>query len=380
MTDSVVPLRKMNVGIPNAESILNALPSPVLVIDENDDMVFVNLSGEHFFQGSAAHLTGRPLTAFLPADNPLFSLIQQVRNEHAMITEYGLTLESPRVGRHFMNVQASPCAEIDGYVILTFQERSIADKIDRQLTQRGTARSMTAMAAMLAHEVKNPMSGIRGAAQLLEQTAAEEDRPLTTLIRDEVDRVCDLVDRMNVFNDGVALKREPVNIHKVLTHVRKIADNGFGRHVRFVEKYDPSLPPVLGNRDQLIQIFLNLVKNAAESASKSGAEVILTTAYRHGVRFAVPGTNSRVHLPLMVSVQDNGEGVPEDLRPHLFDPFVSSKPKGSGLGLPVVAKIVDDHGGVIEMDSQPGRTIFRVMLPMSDSTDINVMANANRES
>ncbi len=160
------------------------------------------------------------------------------------------------------------------------------------------------------------------------------------------------------------LKREPVNIHVVMDRVRRLAQTGFGRHVRFVEIYDPSLPPVPGNHDQLVQVFLNLVKNACEAVTDKGGEVVLSTAYRHGLRFAVPGTEARVHLPLMVSVQDNGPGISDDLQRSLFDPFVTTKPKGSGLGLALVAKIIGDHGGVVEYDSEPRRTLFKVMLPM----------------
>ena len=218
---------------------------------------------------------------------------------------------------------------------------------------------------MLAHEVKNPLSGIRGAAQLLEQGVGEEDQQLTRLICDETDRICALVDRMEVFSDQRPLDREPVNAHKVLERVRQIAQNGFARNIRIIENYDPSLPHIDGNHDQLVQIFLNLVKNAAEAAHPSNGEIVLKTAYQHSVRFAVPGSTSRTHLPLVISVQDNGEGIPADLQDHLFDAFVTSKTNGSGLGLALVAKIVDDHGGVIEFDSQPGKTIFRVILPMS---------------
>jgi two-component system nitrogen regulation sensor histidine kinase GlnL len=250
-------------------------------------------------------------------------------------------------------------------VVLSLHERSIARKIDNQLTHRGAARSVVAMAAMLAHEVKNPLSGIRGAAQLLEENASEGDRMLTRLICDEADRIVALVDRMEVFTDGRPLEKTAVNIHGVLEHVRRVAQSGFGRAIRFIERYDPSLPPVLGNRDQLIQVFLNLVKNAAEACPEKGGEIVLSTAYQHGVRLAVPGSDSRVHLPLLISVQDNGDGIPEDLRANLFDPFVTTKMNGTGLGLALVAKIIGDHGGVIDFDSVPRRTIFKVSLPVA---------------
>jgi two-component system, NtrC family, nitrogen regulation sensor histidine kinase GlnL len=254
--------------------------------------------------------------------------------------------------------------------VIMLQQRTIADKMDRQLTHRGAARSVIALAAMLAHEIKNPLSGIRGAAQLLEQSANDEDRALTRLICDEADRIVKLVDRMEVFGDERPVEREPVNIHVVLDHVRRLAQSGFARHIRFVEDYDPSLPPVLANRDQLIQVFLNLVKNASEAlGDQSDAEIQLTTAFRPGVRLSLPGSKTRVSLPLEFCVKDNGPGVPEDLMPHLFDPFVTTKPTGSGLGLALAAKIIGDHGGIVECESQPRRTVFRMLMPKFTGDD-----------
>jgi two-component system, NtrC family, nitrogen regulation sensor histidine kinase GlnL len=349
----------------DASAVLGALPDPVLVVDAAGALLYANAAAEQFFDASTFTLLGAPLAELLPADSPVFALIDNVRASGHSVSEYGVTLEMPRLGAHVMTVQATPIAENRAEVVVTLQERSMAHMIDRQLTHRNAARSVTAMAAMLAHEVKNPLSGIRGAAQLLEDSVGPGDRELTRLICDESDRICALVDRMEVFSDRRPLERGPVNIHEVLGRARLSAQNGFARQIRFFEDYDPSLPPVHGNRDQLIQVFLNLVKNAAEAAPTQGGEIQLATAYQQGVRLAVAGSDARVHLPIVVSVIDNGEGIPEDLRPHLFDPFVTTKHNGTGLGLALVAKVIGDHGGVIEFDSQPRRTVFRVCLPVA---------------
>ncbi|MBF0323708.1 MAG: PAS domain-containing protein [Alphaproteobacteria bacterium] len=349
--------------------VLGALAAAVLVIDGDDRILYANAAAEQLFQSGQAYLCNQSVQALLPPDCPIFSLIEQARHESQVVSEYGIILDTPRTGHRTVTVQVSPIAEIPGGVALSLHEQSIALKIGGSLASRNAARSVTAMAAMLAHEVKNPLSGIRGAAQLLELGASEEDRQLTRLIVDEADRIVALVDRMEVFSENPQVDRVPVNIHQVLEHVRRISENGFARNVRIIENYDPSLPPVWGSRDQLIQVFLNLLKNAAEAAPADGGEIVVTTAYQHGVRLAVPGSEARRHLPLVVSIQDNGGGIPDDLRQHLFDAFVTTKPAGKGLGLALVAKIVGDHGGIVEFDSIPRRTVFRVMLPMVEEGD-----------
>ncbi|MEN3791477.1 ATP-binding protein [Fulvimarina sp. MAC3] len=341
------------------------MPHPVIVCDHEGYFHFANSDAEQFFSASMPYLIRRRLQDFVPGDSPLFSLIQKALTEQARFSEYRVDLSSPRLGEErVVDLYVSTVPDHPNLVVVMIQLRSIAEKMDRQLTHRSAARTVTGLAAMLAHEIRNPISGIKGAAQLLASDASDEDRTLTRIIQEESDRIVKLVDRMEVFSDQRPIERSAVNIHSVLEYVKTIAANGVARDIPIVELYDPSLPPVFANRDQLVQVFLNLLKNAAEAVIRNEKpEIRLTTAFRPGVRLTIPGTRDRVSLPLEFTVEDNGPGVPDDIRQNIFDPFVTTKPSGSGLGLALVAKIIGDHGGVIECDSQPGQTIFRVLMP-----------------
>ena len=356
--------RRPRQAAPDAAALVRALPDAVLLVDDDGVVRYVNPAAEQFFDSGAGVLCGRSFDELVQFDSPLLALIAKVRDGGATIPEYGVDMLAPQRRARAIDAQVTAIPDAAGWVLVGLRERTIAHKLDRQLSHLGAGRSVAGLAAALAHEVKNPLAGIRGAAQLLEQGASAADRELTQLITQETDRICRLVDRMEMFSDKRLAERGAVNIHQVLEHVRRLVESGFTGKVRFVERYDPSLPPVSGDRDQLVQVFLNLVKNAAEAAPNSGAEIVLTTKFEPGLRLSVAGGRGRLCLPLIVSVQDSGVGVPEDLKAHLFEPFVSGKAGGTGLGLSLVAKIVAEHGGGIEFESEPGRTEFRVLLPL----------------
>jgi len=371
------PRRKAE-SIP-CEGLVDALPHPLLVIGKDLAIEYANTAAEDFFQMSAGVLCRHGLPDVVAFGCPLIALVEQVQRNGTTVNEYGVELGSFRFETaKLVDLYGGPLPEAPGRVMIMLQQRSMAQMIERQLTHRGAARSVSGLAAVLAHEIKNPLSGIRGAAQLLESDRTDGDRTLTQLICSESDRICKLVDRMEIFGDERPIQREPVNIHDVLDHVKKIATNGFARHTKIVENYDPSLPPVPGSRDKLVQVFLNLIKNASEAIGeeRSDGQITLSTAFRPGVRLSVPGSQARVSLPLEIAVEDNGTGVPTDLLQHLFDPFVSTKPSGTGLGLALVAKIIGDHGGIIECDSRPRFTVFRALMPMADNEATQATAEA----
>ena len=348
---------------PSRNAIWNGLPTPCVVLDPENRFVDANAAAELFFEASRVSLRRKRLGQFFPPASRIVELIEQARRGPLSLSEYAIEFNWIERNSVLVDLQAAQLFDAPGHVLLSIQPRSVAEAMDRSLSARGAARSLSGFAAMMAHEIKNPLAGISGAAQLLEMKLGDTEGEIIRLIHEEVDRVRSLVDRMEAFAIDAPPERKPVNMHEVLDQARRSAAAGYGRHVRFREIYDPSLPPVPGDRAQLLQVCANLIKNAAEAAPRQGGEVFLKTAYRPGVKVATAG-GGRESLPFELTVMDNGPGVPDELLPHIFEPFVTSKSSGTGLGLSLVSKLVGDHGGVVECRRNGDRTAFRVLLPV----------------
>jgi two-component system, NtrC family, nitrogen regulation sensor histidine kinase GlnL len=347
---------------PSAGEIMAAMATAVLVIDPEGKVIEINAACESLFNLSRNLIVGRAI--FEAIGHPLTSMPSD-----APFAAYDIEVTLPERQRMRVDLMVAPLPDRLGWRAVSIHSHArstIGHRIDRE----GGTRTAVAAAAMLAHEVKNPLSAVRGAAQLLETTCDEESRPLTKLIREEVDRVAALIDRMQGFTDTRPIEMTPQNIHAILGHAREVALKGFAKGRTIREVYDPSLPAVLGHRDSLIQILINLLKNAAEAMGDEPGSITLTTAYRHGVSMRRGQSDARQPLPIELCVIDDGPGAPPEIEGHLFDPFVTTKRTGSGLGLALVEKLISDQGGIIEYSREgtPLRTVFRLLLPRARVT------------
>ena len=349
--------------IPAPSEVLSALQVALLVVDHQGFVRDANATSEILLNTSAGHIIGRALDS-------IFELPASYDPSNAsLFTAFDLEFKLARGGRFHADFQSNGFPERPDWRLITLYPSAGAQRVGLSLSRRGGARAAINIAAALAHEIKNPLSGIRGAAQLLEKNAVGADRVMTQLIQTEVDRIAALIDQMEGFTDTRLVSYSAHNIHEIIDHARRVAEAGFGANLKIVAAYDPSLPLVSVNRDQMIQIFLNLFKNAAESAAVENVRhVQIMTRFRHGVSVAVSEGGKKMSLPIEVSVCDDGPGAPPELSDTLFDPFVSSKRTGRGLGLALVDKMLRDMGGMIQYSREgyPEMTIFRLLLPVAE--------------
>jgi len=361
--------------------IFAILPNPVFVLDRDDRFIYLNQAAEIFFQSSQMMLLGTSLASLIPADSNFLSMVSRARTQATSVGDQGVEFAGPKIGLKLINVQITPFGDAEPRLLVCIQERALAERLRGQSLFRGAARSIAAMAALLAHEVKNPLAGIKGAAQLLEADLLDANgrargdangrvngdvngQSLTRMIVEESDRVAALLDRMEGFAGGANLVLAPVNIHEILDHCLNLAQASYGAHTTIRRSYDPSLPLVNGHRDLLIQMFINIIKNASEATDSNG-EIVIKTSYSQGRRLTFAAVDGGSYAPVQVEVIDNGAGISEELRDHIFDPFVSGRSGGSGLGLTMVASVIADHGAMIDVESVPGQTVFRMNFPVA---------------
>ncbi len=359
--------------------LLATLPDPIVLLNEDNLILYVNASAEDFLSTSLSQLLNHSWSEIFGKDYILSDVPRRVRLEKGTLTLRDLQLTHPKIGTHSLDVSAclvdlgktqSPpffhkaLRKGEG-VILSFHLHRLQGKLDGALQQRGGIRQVSALTSMLAHEVKNPLSGIRGAAQLLEQSLPKEEGNWARMILQETDRVMRLLQRLDAFGENPYLERKNINIHEVLNRVIEVASTGFAKDIEIIRRFDPSLPSVFGDFDQLVQVFLNLVKNGAEACPPKKGILKLTTQFVGGIRLQINQQHKATALPLMVMVEDNGQGIDPAVLPHLFEPFFTTKPDGTGIGLAIAAKIIGDHGGVINVDSHANGTSFKVLLPLA---------------
>ncbi|MEM0976550.1 MAG: ATP-binding protein [Pseudomonadota bacterium] len=345
------------------DQIWSALPFPCFVVDAYDKFLTVNTSTEHLLGKSARQLAGVELKRHFGPTSIILDTIQQARVSEVSVSRYGVTLGVIDSPQFECAIHLSFLHEAKGIILVVLVSDGSSKKITQSIDNLTAGRSISGLAAMLAHEIRNPLAGISGAAQLLSMGEDAEAKQLSAMISDEARRIGDLVARVEQFGDQTPVAFEAVNIHTVLDTAVRAAQAGYGRDLTFQLAYDPSLPEVAGDGDQLMQVFQNLLKNACEAVDQARGTIKIRSLYNSGVKMNFAGKR-RVNLPMQVDIIDNGPGIPPGLVDDIFDPFITTKTNGSGLGLALVSKVIAAHGGLIDCKSQPGRTVFSIRLPL----------------
>ena len=351
------------------DHIWTSLPMPALVVDGQDKLVGVNPAAETFINEAARSLIGQPFLDRVSLDTPVEPALARIRENNAAVFVNSVDVTCGHQPPQPCDLHLGPITAMPGHILVILQPRHLADRMGRSRTISATGRSVIGMAEMLAHEIKNPLAGITGAAQLLSIDLTAQDQELTDLIVEESRRIVTMLEEVERFGHAAPPNKRVVNLHDVLDRARSSASVGFAAHMQFNVEFDPSLPPTFGDSDQLVQVFLNLFRNAAQAADEArGGAITLRTYYDHALRLRRSDGTGRP-MPLQVEVIDDGPGLPDAIADEIFEPFVSGRQNGTGLGLALISKIIAEHEGWIAVESVPGRTVFRVSLPMAEQNE-----------
>jgi two-component system nitrogen regulation sensor histidine kinase GlnL len=349
------------------QALWTSLPVPGFLVDGSDMITAINPAAEGFLISAARTVVGTALWQVLQVEPQLHMAYARARTTGATLSvndvEVGCASHAPVQ----CNLQIAPLAGQEDVMLILLSPRDLPGRMAQSQSVKSAARSAIGMAEMLAHEIKNPLAGIIGAAQLLEMGLDPDQHDLTQLIVSESRRIVGLLDRVEQFGNVSAPKFQSVNIHDVLGRARRSAQLGFAADMALIEDYDPSLPEAQGDPDMLLQVIQNLIKNAAEAAGPKGGTIRLHTYFDPALRLhGADGAGRK--LPLQIEVIDDGPGLPSAIAADVFDPFVSGRENGTGLGLALAARIIAAHDGWITVTSRPGHTVFRISLPVAQGT------------
>jgi two-component system nitrogen regulation sensor histidine kinase GlnL len=349
---------------PDAQRQMASLPQAIVLLAPGQRIASANPAAEQILGQSLRRLTGRRLTEMLTFEEP--RLAERVQDSESPVSARDIDVTVHGHGTRRFDVTMGPVTDEAGWQVLTLHDSSAAEAMGENSGSgdEGVLRAPE----ILAHEIKNPLAGIRGAAQLLARKVGEKEQALTSLIADEVDRIAKLIDQMQTLSRRTAAPVEPCNLHEVARRASAILDAG-GGGARIEEEFDPSLPTVMGSPDALVQVLINLLANARE-ASRDAAKprVVVRTRFASGLQLHTTTDGEPVRVPIELRVSDNGPGIDPAMRDHIFEPFVTTKKTGQGLGLALVRKLVRDMNGRIshDRDEAAGWTHFRVHLPLAD--------------
>jgi two-component system nitrogen regulation sensor histidine kinase GlnL len=362
------------------DAIWTSLPVPAFLIDGSDLISDVNSAGEGFLNSSRKAAIGTPVWDQIAVDAPIEDAFERARKNSTPLFVNDIDVGTGNRAPLQCALQIAPLLGRAGTMILMISPRELAGRMTHNNSVKSSAQSAIGMAEMLAHEIKNPLAGITGAAQLISMNLAPEDLELTDLIVEESRRIVKLLEQVEQFGNLSTPDFRAVNLHDVLDRARRSALLGFGAHMRIIEDYDPSLPLALGDPDQLLQVVLNLLKNASQAADPKGGTIRIRSYYEHSFRLRRSDGIGQA-LPLQIEVIDDGPGLPPHIRDDIFDPFVSGRENGTGLGLALVSKITSEHHGWISVKSVPGRTTFCLSLPVAPPELANAPPElANKET
>lgn len=348
------------------DQIWPALPVPGILVSDENVITELNPAAEMFLNAGQKTMAGKGVADVLTLDIDIYSSLDQARAGLSARVHHDVSVSRGAARPLLCDIQCAPLGDGGGAMMILLQPRQIAGRLGRAMQVKLVAKTAIGLADMLAHEIKNPLAGITGAAQLLSMNLKQEDQEMTDLILQETRRIVDLLKQVEQFGDLRQPELKPLNIHDLLERARMSASLGAAAKMSFHDEYDPSLPLTLGDSDQLLQVFSNLFANAAEAAGATGGIIDIRTYYEFGLR--VRSTNGAHSLPLQIEITDDGPGIPDTIRDSVFEPFVSSRENGTGLGLALVSKIIADHNGAIVVTSRPGRTVFRISLPIAPAS------------